>query len=91
MYMKCIECESDDGFKANYFKEAAMVMKQHDTHKYLELIKQAIKLYQLAGRMSQACNMCKDCAEKPPNTTEWVAPMRAHACMAATPSMDMEM
>ena len=64
MYMKCIECESDDGFKANYFKEAAMVMKQHDTHKYLELIKQAIKLYQLAGRMSQACNMCKDCAEK---------------------------
>ena len=32
-----------------------------------------------------------DCAEKPPNTTEWVAPMRAQACMAATPSTDMEM
>jgi hypothetical protein len=25
-------------------------------------------------------------AEKPPNTTECVAPMRAQACMAATPS-----
>ena len=32
-----------------------------------------------------------DWAENPPNTTEWVAPMRAQACMAATPSMDMEM
>jgi hypothetical protein len=31
------------------------------------------------------------CAEKPPNTTEWVAPIRAQACMAATPSIDMEM
>ena len=25
-------------------------------------------------------------AEKPPNTTLWVAPMRAQACMAITPS-----
>jgi hypothetical protein len=32
-----------------------------------------------------------DWAEKPPNTTECVAPMRAQACMAATPSMDIEM
>jgi hypothetical protein len=32
-----------------------------------------------------------DWAEKPPNTTEWVAPMRAQACMAATPSIDIEM
>jgi hypothetical protein len=30
-------------------------------------------------------------AEKPPNTTEWVAPMRAQASMAATPSTDMAM
>ena len=64
MYLKCVECEADDGFKANYFKEAALVIKQHDTHRYLEFIKQAIKLYQLSGRMSQACSMCKDCAEK---------------------------
>lgn len=45
MYIKCIECEQDDGFKAGYFKEAAMCVKQTDTHKYLELIKNAIKLY----------------------------------------------
>ena len=30
------------------------------------------------------------CAEKPPNTTECVAPMRAQACMATTPSTDMK-
>ena len=28
-----------------------------------------------------------DWAEKPPNTTEWVAPIRAQACMVAIPSM----
>ena len=31
------------------------------------------------------------CAEKPPKTTECGAPMRAQACMAATPSMLMLM
>jgi hypothetical protein len=30
-------------------------------------------------------------AEKPPNTTECVAPMRAQACMATTPSTDIGM
>ena len=30
-------------------------------------------------------------AEKPPNTTEWVAPMRAHACIATTAWMDIGM
>ena len=34
---------------------------------------------------------CSDLAEKPPNTTEWVAPMRAQACMAATPWIDIDM
>ena len=29
------------------------------------------------------------CAEKPPKTTEWVAPMRAQACIATMPSTDM--
>ena len=64
MYMRSIDCEADDGFKASHYKEAAMVVKQHDTQKYLELIQHAIRLYQFAGRMSQACNLCKDCAEK---------------------------
>ena len=27
-----------------------------------------------------------DSAEKPPNTTEWIAPMRAQACIATTAS-----
>ena len=30
-------------------------------------------------------------AEKPPNTTEWVTPMRAHACIAITASIDIGM
>jgi hypothetical protein len=34
---------------------------------------------------------CSDFAEKPPNTTECVAPMRAQACMATTPSIDIGM
>jgi hypothetical protein len=34
---------------------------------------------------------CTDLAEKPPNTTEWMAPMRAQACMATTPSTDIGM
>ena len=34
---------------------------------------------------------CTDLAEKPPKTTECVAPMRAQACMAATPSTDIGM
>ncbi|MCY1352153.1 hypothetical protein D9M69_384390 [compost metagenome] len=34
---------------------------------------------------------CSDLAEKPPNTTECVAPRRAQACIAATPSTDIGM
>ena len=39
-------------------------------------------------------SMIRSCtlfAEKPPNTTECVAPMRAHACIATTTSMDIGM
>lgn len=38
MYMRCVECENDDGFKATHYKDAAMLMKQHDSQQYLELI-----------------------------------------------------
>ena len=31
----------------------------------------------------------RDWAEKPPKTTEWVAPIRAQACMATMPSTVM--
>ena len=34
---------------------------------------------------------CSDFAENPPKTTECVAPTRAHACMATTPSIDIGM
>ena len=34
---------------------------------------------------------CSDFAEKPPNTTECVAPIRAQACIATTPSTDIGM
>ena len=34
---------------------------------------------------------CRLFAEKPPNTTEWVAPMRAQACIATTTWMDIGM
>ena len=42
MYLKCIECEGEDSFKAGHYKEAAMCMKQHDTQKYLKYISNAI-------------------------------------------------
>lgn len=64
MYMKCATCESDEGFKANYFKDAAQAMKSVDTEKYIKLTKDAIKLFQISGRVTQACSMSKDCAEK---------------------------
>ena len=37
------------------------------------------------------CDRVQRLYEKPPNTTECVAPMRAQASMAATLPMDMEM
>jgi hypothetical protein len=36
--------------------------------------------------MMRSCTLL---AEKPPNTTEWIAPMRAQACMATTASIDI--
>ena len=31
MYMKCIECEPDDGFKANFYRDASRVIAASDT------------------------------------------------------------
>ena len=64
MYMKAAECESEDGIKAGLYKEAALTIKASDTDRYLKLTRSAIKLFSIAGRMSQACSMAKDCAEK---------------------------
>ena len=37
------------------------------------------------GRAS-SIRLASSCAAKPPNTTEWIAPMRAHASIAITAS-----
>ena len=34
---------------------------------------------------------CRLLAEKPPNTTEWITPSRAQACIATTASIDIGM
>jgi hypothetical protein len=34
---------------------------------------------------------CTDLAENPPNTTEWITPSRAQACIATTASIDIGM
>ncbi len=40
---------------------------------------------------ASAMRSCTLFAEKPPNTTEWIAPMRAQACIATTASIDIGM
>ena len=64
MYIKCSNCESDEGFKANYYRDAAAAIKTVDTERYIKYTRDAIKLFQISGRTTQACSMCKECAEK---------------------------
>lgn len=52
MYLKCAACEKDEGFKANFLKEAALVVKSIDSQRYVQLVKQTIEYYQLSGRTS---------------------------------------
>ena len=40
----------------------------------------------IATAPASTTRSCTLLAENPPNTTEWVAPMRAHACIATTAS-----
>jgi hypothetical protein len=44
-----------------------------------------------ATRPASTMRSCTLFAEKPPKTTECVAPMRAHACIATTASIDIGM
>ena len=50
-------------------------------------------LHTTGGYLTWASMMrsCTLLAENPPNTTEWMAPTRAHACMATTASTDIGM
>jgi alpha-soluble NSF attachment protein len=44
-YMRCIECEEDEGTCATYYGEAAKCMKKVNTNKFLELAEKAINAY----------------------------------------------
>jgi len=64
MYLKCAECESEEGFKANFYRDAAQAIKSIDGERYVKLNKQAIELFFISGRTSQASTLQKTCAEK---------------------------
>jgi tetratricopeptide (TPR) repeat protein len=64
MYLKCIECESENSFKANLYRDAAAVCKSTNTEQYIQMVLKATELYALSGRGSMAANLARDCAEK---------------------------
>ena len=64
MYLKCVECEPDEGFKANYYRDASRAIAQTDTQKYIELSKKAIEHYRMGARASQASSVAKEVATK---------------------------
>jgi tetratricopeptide (TPR) repeat protein len=61
-YEKCIESEESEADAASHYREAALCIKEHDTDKYVSLIKKAIDLYALSGRSSTGATMSRDCA-----------------------------
>lgn len=62
--MLCLDCEQDPLFQANYLRDAANLIKGTNSDRYLKLVKQALELFTVSGRVSQAASMAKDCAEK---------------------------
>jgi hypothetical protein len=64
--MRCVEIESEPYGKANYYKEAAYLIKAEgtDANKFVRLANEAIELYSIAGRSGGAANLAKECAEK---------------------------
>lgn len=63
-YEKCIECEQNEADAAPHYREAAIVVKEVDSEKYVKLTKQAIDMYSLSGRSSTGATMARDCAQK---------------------------
>lgn len=61
-YMKCVECEEDEGDSAPHFREAANCMKEKDMDEYVRLTWKAIDLYSLNSRSSTGASMGKECA-----------------------------
>lgn len=56
MLMRCVEIESEPYGKANYYKEAAYLIKAEgtDANKFVRLANEAIELYSIAGRSGGA-------------------------------------
>lgn len=52
MYMLCADCEKDDQFKANYYRDGANIIKSLDTQRYVELARKAIEMFSISGRTS---------------------------------------
>jgi hypothetical protein len=52
MYLKCVDCEEDTNFQANYYRDAAMVCKNSDSEKYTQMVDKACVLFTLSGRDS---------------------------------------
>lgn len=63
-YLKCVECEGNDGSGASYYLEAAHCIKKVNSHKFLEFANKAINAYCLDQRISSAASLAKECAEK---------------------------
>lgn len=63
-YLKCIECEADEGSHASHYQDAANCIKKVNSNKYLEYSRRAINGFSLSGRISNAASIAKDCAEK---------------------------
>lgn len=63
-YEMAIQCEENEADAAPHYREAASCVKEHDSDKYVELMKKAIDLYALTGRCSTGATMSRDCAQK---------------------------
>ena len=61
-YLQCIKCEESEQDAAPHYRAAAECFKESDMDQYLKYTMKAIDLYSLAGRISTAATMAKDCA-----------------------------
>jgi len=62
-YLKCIECENDEGSHASLYLEAANCIKKVNMSRYLEYSQKAITGFSMSGRISNAASQAKAVAE----------------------------
>ena len=63
-YLRCAECEEEEGDTAQHYREAARCMKKINTGKFLEFSDRAIHAYCMNQQISSAASLAKECAEK---------------------------